>query len=169
MAKRARTKPKQSKRGAKPRAGARKRPAAKAKVVKRAKAKRPAPRVKRSAKRPAPKGKAKARTDIPTLRTPPSSLDLDRAASAARTGRRTMDDNRRRHSKFAALTAGDVDADMESAYFTGDEAAGGDNPTPDQNDVDEIGHAVGVEYQDNEELKSTDKIDERDKHRWDNE
>ena len=167
MAKRARTKPKQQKRGAKPRAGARKRPTAKA--VKRAKAKRAAPRGKRSPKRPAPKGKAKARADIPTLRTPPSSLDLDRAPSAARTGRRTMDENRRRHSKFAALTAGDVDADMESAYFTGDEAAGGDNPTPDQNDVDEIGHAVGVEYQDNEELKSTDKIDERDKHRWDNE
>ena len=126
MPKRARTKPKQSKRGAKPRAGARKRPAAKA--VKRAKVKRAAPRGKRSAKRPAPKGKGKARADIPTLRTPPSSLDLDRAASAARTGRRTMDENRRRHSKFAALTAGDVDADMESAYFTGDEAAGGRQP-----------------------------------------
>jgi hypothetical protein len=70
---------------------------------------------------------------------------------------------------MAALTGGDVDADMESAYFTGDEAPGGDNPTPDQSDVDEIGRAVGVEYQDNEELKSTDKIDQRDKHRWDTE
>jgi len=70
---------------------------------------------------------------------------------------------------MVALTGGDVDADMESAYFSGDETPGGDNPTPDQSDVDEIGHAVGVEYQDNEELKSTDKIDERDRHRWDNE
>ena len=109
------------------------------------------------------------RADVDTLRTPPSSLDMARAATAARSGRRALDENRRRHSKMAALTAGDVDADMESAYFSGDETPGGDNPTPDQNDVDEIGHAVGVEYQDNEELKSADKIDERDKHRWDNE
>ena len=161
MAKRARPKPKPSRKAAKRTAKGRKRAAPKAirKAAKRA-AKRKIAKVK---------AKAKGRAGIPTLRTPPSSLDLDRAASAARTGRRVLDENRRRHSKFAALTGGDVDADMESAYFTGDETPGGDNPTPDQNDVDEIGHAVGIEYQDNEELISTDKIDERDKHRWDNE
>jgi len=160
MAKRARPKPKQPKKAAKRSAKGLKRAAPKARKA-----------AKRAAKRKVAKTKArsKARTGIPTLRTPPSSLDLNRAASAARTGRRVLDENRRRHSKFAALTAGDVDADMESAYFTGDETPGGDNPTPDQNDVDEIGHAVGIEYQDNEELKSTDKIDERDRHRWDNE
>ena len=162
MAKRARPKPKQSKKAAKPSATGRKRAASKATrkaAVKRA-AKRKVARIK---------ARSKARAGIPTLRTPPSSLDLNRAASAARTGRRVLDENRRRHSKMAVLTGGDVDADMESAYFTGDETPGGDNPTPDQNDVDEIGHAVGLEYQDNEELKSTDKIDERDRHRWDNE
>ena len=36
----------------------------------------------------------------------------------------------------------------------GDEAPGGDNPTPDQDIVDDIGKALGVEYQDNEELQS---------------
>jgi hypothetical protein len=65
-----------------------------------------------------------------------------------------------------ALTAGDVDADWESAYSVGDEAPGGDNPTPDQDIVDDIGHAVGLEYEDNEELKGEDKVVERDKHRW---
>ena len=53
----------------------------------------------------------------------------------------------------ASIAGGDVDADVESAYFTGDEAPGGDNPTPDQDIVDDIGKALGVEYQDNEELK----------------
>jgi hypothetical protein len=167
MAKRARTKPTRSKKRAKPAAKGRKRRVvarAKRATVKRATAKR-AP-----AKRQTAKSKAKARTGVPpTLRTPPSSLDLDRVASAARTGRRQVEANLRRHSKMVALTGGDVDADVESAYFSGDETPGGDNPTPDQSDVDEIGHAVGVEYQDNEELKSTDKIDERDRHRWDNE
>ena len=48
----------------------------------------------------------------------------------------------------------------------GDEAPGGDNPTPDQNNVDDIGLALGVEYADNEELEGADKIQNRDKHRW---
>ena len=65
-----------------------------------------------------------------------------------------------------AITGGDVDVDVEDAYFTGDEAPGGDNPTPDQDIVDDIGKALGVEYQDNEELKASDKVVERDKHRW---
>ena len=43
-----------------------------------------------------------------------------------------------------AITGGDVDADWENAYFSGDEAPGGDNPTPDQDIVEEIGKALGV-------------------------
>ena len=42
-----------------------------------------------------------------------------------------------------AITGGDVDVDVEDAYFTGDEAPGGDNPTPDQDVVDDIGKALG--------------------------
>ena len=66
----------------------------------------------------------------------------------------------------AGITGGDVDADVENAYFSGDEAPGGDNPTPDQDIVDDIGKALGVEYQDNEELRASDKVAERDQHRW---
>jgi Family of unknown function (DUF6335) len=99
--------------------------------------------------------------------TPPSSLDLDRRGSAARTGRAELQDSIKEHAGMTpALTAGDVDANWENAYFSGDEAPGGDNPTPDQEVVDEIGKALGVEYQDNEELRGSDKVVERDKHRW---
>lgn len=99
--------------------------------------------------------------------TPPSSLNLDRSASAARTGRRELSERIHEHTETGpALTAGDVDADWESAYSVGDEAPGGDNPTPDQDVVDDIGKAVGVEYEDNEELKGEAKITKRDKHRW---
>ncbi len=99
--------------------------------------------------------------------TPPSSLDLDRTASSARSGRRSLRERYNEHTETSpALTAGDVDADWESAYSVGDEAPGGDNPTPDQDIVDEIGRAVGVEYQDNEELKGADKVAKRDKNRW---
>lgn len=102
-----------------------------------------------------------------SIEGPPSSLDLDRHPSAARSGRRhlqeTLDDH---HETGPAMTGGDIDADWEDAYSVGDEAPGGDNPTPDQDRVDDIGRALGIEYQDNEELKGADKISERDKHRW---
>jgi hypothetical protein len=99
--------------------------------------------------------------------TPPSSLNLDRSASSARSGRQELKERYDKHTETSpALTGGDVDADWESAYSTGDEAPGGDNPTPDQNNVDDIGLALGVEYEDNEELEGADKIEERDRHRW---
>jgi uncharacterized protein DUF6335 len=64
------------------------------------------------------------------------------------------------------IAGGDVDVDLEDAYFTGDEAPGGDNSTPDQDIVEDIGKALGVVYQDDEELKSADKVIERDRNRW---
>jgi hypothetical protein len=106
-------------------------------------------------------------SDEERVPSPPSSLDLNRTASAARSGRRELLEKYEEHTETSpALTAGDVDADWEGAYSAGDEAPGGDNPTPDQDIVDDIGRAVGVEYQDNEELKGERKIAERDKHRW---
>ena len=99
--------------------------------------------------------------------TPPSSLNMRRQGSSVRTGRRGLAESLEEHTGMTpALTGGDVDANWEEAYFSGDEAPGGDNPTPDQDIVDEIGKSLGVEYQDNEELKSSDKVSERDKHRW---
>jgi hypothetical protein len=99
--------------------------------------------------------------------TPPSSLDMDRRGTAARSGRAgIVDTQQKRRGMGPAITGGDVDVDVEDAYFTGEGAPGGDNPGPDEEVVDDIGRALGVEYQDNEELKSTDKIDDRDRHRW---
>src|SRR5262245_54525663 len=98
--------------------------------------------------------------------TPPSSLNMDRHGSAARTGRAELEQNRRQHGKMSSVTSGDPDVNVDNAYFSGDEAPGGDNPTPDQDIVDDIGRALGVEYNDNEELRSGDKVSDRDKHRW---
>jgi uncharacterized protein DUF6335 len=131
-----------------------------------------APRARRGEKQPtrtAPglNRERKTISDDDRVPSPPSSLDLDRTASAARSGRRELLEKYAEHTETGpAMTGGDVDADWESAYSVGDEAPGGDNPTPDQDIVDDIGRAVGVEYQDNEELKGARKITERDKHRW---
>ena len=104
--------------------------------------------------------------DDETLRTPPSSLDMNRRGSAVRTGRAETAQSVREHHGMNSVTGGDPDVDVEDAYFTGEEAPGGDNPTPDQDIVDDIGKALGLQYEDNEELKSADKVSERDKHRW---
>jgi Family of unknown function (DUF6335) len=103
-----------------------------------------------------------------TVTGPPSSLNPNRVhPSAARSGRSAMQQAKREHTETSPqLTGGDVDADWEEAYAVGDETPGGDNPTPDQDRVDDIGRALGIEYADNEELKAADKIAERDKHRW---
>ena len=84
---------------------------------------------------------------------------MDRRGSAARTGRAETAENIREHHGMDAVTGGDPDVDIEDAYFTGEEAPGGDNPTPDQDIVDDIGKALGVTYNDNEELKGADKLD----------
>ena len=102
-----------------------------------------------------------------SIQQAPSSLNMDRHGSAARSGRAALRHAKKAHTETSpAMTAGDVDADWEDAYALGDEAPGGDNPTPDQDIVDEIGAALGVTYQDDEELKAADKIIERDRHRW---
>ena len=97
----------------------------------------------------------------------PSSLGVAGAATAASTGRAEMKERLRKNTSASpALTSGDVDADWESTESVGDEAPGGDNPTPDQDVVDDIGRALGVEYEDDEELQGGAEIGERDRRRW---
>jgi Family of unknown function (DUF6335) len=61
---------------------------------------------------------------------------------------------------------GDLDASWEDVNDSGTESVGGDNPTPDQSDVEENAHAVGVNYEDNEDLDIIDKIERRDRQRY---
>lgn len=105
--------------------------------------------------------------DDQILDAPSAPVDLDRSPLAIRAGRDEQRQRIARHTETSPeLTGGDVDADWESAYSTGDEAPGGDNPTPDQDLVDEIGHAIGLEYDDDEELEGEEKILRRDRDRW---
>lgn len=183
----ARTKLKRSKAGPSKARKAAKKAKAKAPVKARAATKRKASSARKAAPKARPARKARAARvtqavpgktprldrarrrldEADLLPTPPSSLDMDRKGSAARSGRAEMLENLREHASMEpSLTAGDVDANIENAYFSGDETPGGDNSTPDQDVVDEIGRAVGIEYDDAEELKGSDKVTDRDKHRW---
>jgi hypothetical protein len=118
-------------------------------------------------KRTRPAVKKRGLPPRPDRASIPSSLELERHGSAVRTGREELLEHIQDHHETGpALTGGDIDANWESAYSTGDEAPGGDNPTPDQDIVDEIGRSLGVQYRSDEELKPVDKIEERDRHRW---
>jgi hypothetical protein len=102
-----------------------------------------------------------------TVPGPPSTLGYSPKASSAESGQAMYTQRKREHTEGGpALTAGDIDTDWNDAYSSGEETPGGDMPTPDQDVVDEIGRALGVEYEDAEELKGSEKIEERDKHRW---
>jgi len=64
------------------------------------------------------------------------------------------------------LSGGDIDARWEDADSSGEESVSGSVATPEQNDVQEMGEAIGVTYQENEELKVGEKERSRDKKRW---
>jgi hypothetical protein len=63
-----------------------------------------------------------------------------------------------------ADTGGDLDADWEDV--SGSETFAGDSPTPDQSMVEENARAIGVSFEDNEELDFLGKIEKRDRKRY---
>lgn len=63
-------------------------------------------------------------------------------------------------------SGGDPDATWEDVNDSGEESVSGDNPTPDQSVVEENASAIGVTYEDNEELDLLDKIERRDRDRY---
>ena len=78
------------------------------------------------------------------------------------TAQRTDESNR----GDARLQGGDVDTNAMDNATVGDEAPGGSVSTPDQDRVDDIGRALGVQEVDSGELRTTSELmDERDRHR----
>jgi len=76
--------------------------------------------------------------------------------------------NRLRNNTAASPrdAGGDLDADWEDVNDSGSETVAGDNPTPDQSLVEENANAIGVSFEDNEELEFIDKIEKRDRDRF---
>ena len=76
--------------------------------------------------------------------------------------------NRLRNNTAASPhdAGGDLDAAWEDVNESGSEAVAGDNPTPDQSIVEENANAVGVNFEDNEELEFLEKVERRDRDRF---
>jgi Family of unknown function (DUF6335) len=70
------------------------------------------------------------------------------------------------HSSSPADSGGDIDAQWEEVNTSGSEAVFGHNPTPDQSDVEENAHAMGIDFEDNEPLDFVRKLERRDRDRY---
>ena len=70
------------------------------------------------------------------------------------------------HSSSPRDSGGDIDAAWEEVNTSGSEAVFGHNPTPDQSDVEANAHAMGIDFADNEPLDILDKMEKRDRDRF---
>lgn len=112
----------------------------------------------------APKKKrASKRTSPERLQGPPARETV----SPRRDRERAAADERREHTATSpALTGGDPDADWPRAHLVGEEAPGGSVATPDQSVVDDLGEALGVPREPDEEFRpSAEILEERDRQR----
>jgi hypothetical protein len=121
-------------------------------------------RVKRKP-RPARAGRARSRR-----RKRPTAKRRARARSAGEDQGRTVGllrDVIEHHETGPGSSAGDLDADWHRAQSSGEETVGGSVPTPDQDVVDEIGHALGVEQASTAPVRTTEEIlGDRDRRYW---
>jgi uncharacterized protein DUF6335 len=88
-------------------------------------------------------------------------------AEALRTGLLPATTARRREEipGDEAMRVGDPDDSALANAYVGEETPGGTTPTPDQNDVDEIGRAYGLQEEDNGALRSAAEVLSR-RDRW---
>lgn len=104
-------------------------------------------------------------------REPPHQISLSEVADeAARTGVVDPPLPRGRAEipgQDALLEAGDPDVDALDNEFSGEQVPGGSTPSPDQNNVDDIGRAYGVTDSDSGAILSVEELlDRRDRRRW---
>ncbi|MBW4649339.1 MAG: hypothetical protein KME06_11725 [Kastovskya adunca ATA6-11-RM4] len=82
-------------------------------------------------------------------------------------GGRSMQDSMNQYNAVSPeLSGGDVDAAWSQAEGAAEEAVGGTAPTPDQDVVDELGKAVGIEMDDRSFLWTNEMLEKRDSARW---
>ena len=94
------------------------------------------------------------------------AADFAQRQKLAHAGRRKMLNGfEKHHATSPNISADDVDARWDQENV-GTETVGGSAPTPDQDQVDEIGEAVGLTYEDDEPLNTAEKLAERDENRW---
>ncbi|MFN5514297.1 MAG: DUF6335 family protein [Cyanobacteriota bacterium] len=70
------------------------------------------------------------------------------------------------HLDTSSLTGGDLDDDWYQAEVVGEEAVGGQTPTPDQNVTEGLLLSVGLSSVDGQPIETWDELQGRDDRRW---
>ena len=73
---------------------------------------------------------------------------------------------REHNAASPADSGGDIDAEWQEVETTGSETVFGHNPTPDQSNAEANANAMGIDFQDNEPLDFVDKLEKRDRDRF---
>ncbi|MGK7874343.1 MAG: DUF6335 family protein [Xenococcaceae cyanobacterium] len=79
---------------------------------------------------------------------------------------RTLEKLRTTRTSGADVTGGDLDDNLYQAQVVGEEAVGGQTPTPDQNVTEELLHSMGISSADGKPVKTLEKLERRDRERW---
>jgi len=114
--------------------------------------------------------KAPASKQSPGVDLPPGQS----AFEAARIGQEDQSEDvgadvsakRDRMASGMPTTAGDPDVRKDQAKVVGEEAIGGTTPTPDQDNVDEVAAAVGIDTKAEHPVRVTREMQRRDEQRY---
>ena len=79
---------------------------------------------------------------------------------------RTLEQLRTTTNSNAHITGGDIDDNLYQAEVVGEEAVGGQTPTPDQSVTEELLQAMGISSTDGELVQTKEKLEKRDHQRW---
>ena len=104
------------------------------------------------------------REDVPDEET--QEFISDEINSAPKAPKELLERISENHAASPADAGGDIDAEWEDVNDSGAESVFGHNPTPDQSDVEENAKAMGIGYEDNEPLDLLEKIEKRDRDRY---
>jgi hypothetical protein len=93
--------------------------------------------------------------------------DFSQRQHLAVSGRDELEEELEEHNSLSpVITGGDIDASWQTANQAGEEAVGGSVSTPDQDVVDQLGEAAGLNYANDEPLDYDAKVLDRDRNRW---
>ena len=124
---------------------------------------RRAPAAAARARKPV-RGEARPEKEAPHVSSPTAvAAEALRTGLSPKTSRPRLEDS---SQEAETMRVGDPDDDALQNEYSGEETPGGSTPTPDQNGVDEIGRAYGLQDEDSGALRSSAEVlTRRDRHR----
>lgn len=93
--------------------------------------------------------------DSPVLGLNPETEGIEESLDAAK---KSLNQQEKINNSSPKLSSWDLDADWEDAQVSGDETSLADNPTPDQDIVDNISMPWGTDYESEDELNVAKKL-----------